>query len=95
MAVKILIQRKVKPGHEADIQAVVRDLRSRAMHADGFISGETLRNVEDPSVHLVISTWKSIDAWNAWISEPNRRALEERISRFLEEPTKMIPFQYE
>jgi len=83
MAVKVLIKRKVKSGHEADIQAFIRDLRSKAMHADGFISGETLRSVDDPSVHLVISTWKSMDAWNAWANEPTRKELEERIRQFL------------
>lgn len=95
MAVKILIQRKVKPGHEAEIQAVIRDLRSRAMAAEGFISGETLRSVEDPSIHLVISTWKNIESWNSWANEQGRRALEERIRDYLDEPTKMTPFQYE
>lgn len=64
MAVKILIQRKVKPGKEKELYETVRELRSMAIHAEGFISGETLCSIEDPSVQLVISTWKSLEDWN-------------------------------
>ena len=56
MAVKILIYRKVRPGKENDLNKVVRELRSEAVHVEGYISGETLFSIEDPSVHLVIST---------------------------------------
>jgi len=95
MAVKILIQRKVKPGKEEELNEIVRELRTKAMHAEGFISGETLRSIEDPSVHLVISTWKNIDAWNAWIESPERKALQEEVDAVLAEPTKMSPYNYE
>jgi heme-degrading monooxygenase HmoA len=95
MAVKILIQRKVKPGKEKELIEVVRELRSQAMHAEGFISGETLRCIEDPSVHLVISTWQSLDAWNAWIESPRRRALQKKVDEILAEPSTKTAFQFE
>ena len=95
MAVKILIQRKVKPGKEKELNAIVRELRSKAMHARGFISGETLRSMDDPAVHLVISTWKTVDDWNAWINGSDRKVLYDKMAGFLDEPTKASPFQYE
>ena len=42
MAVKILIQRKVKPGMEKEFNETVKELRSMAIHAQGYISGEDL-----------------------------------------------------
>ena len=48
MAVKILIQRKIQQGKEKELNEIVRKLRTQAMHAEGFISGETLRSIEDP-----------------------------------------------
>ena len=39
MAVKILIQRKVKPGKEKELNETVKELRSMAIHAQGYISG--------------------------------------------------------
>ena len=95
MAVKILIQRKVKPGKEAQLNEIVRELRSQAMHAEGFISGETLRSIDDPSVHLVISTWKSISDWNTWLNSPKRQALQIKVNEVLAEPSIKTAFQYE
>jgi heme-degrading monooxygenase HmoA len=95
MAVKILIQRKVKAGKEAELNAIVRELRSYAMHAEGFISGETLRSIDDPSIHLVISTWQSMDDWNAWHNSPKRKEIQKKINAVLAEPSKKTAFQYE
>ena len=95
MAVKILIYRKVKPDKEKELSEAVRSLRSAAIHAEGYISGETLRSIEDPSVHLVISTWKSIENWNNWLNTPERKAFQEKVDGILEEPTKIAPYEYE
>jgi heme-degrading monooxygenase HmoA len=95
MAVKILIQRKIKPGNEKELTKAVRELRSKAVHARGYVSGETLCSIEDPSVHLVISTWKSIEDWNNWFNTPERKAFQEKIDTILEEPTKIAPYEYE
>ena len=95
MAVKILIQRKVRPGRENEFAEALRKLRSKAIHAQGYISGETLHSVEDPSLHLVISTWKSLEDWNRWVDSPERKAFEQKIDPILEEPTKVTSYQYE
>ena len=92
MAIKSLIHRKIKPGREKDLSEAVKELRSKAIHAQGYISGETLRSIEDPSVHLVISTWKSIEDW---VDNPERKALEQKIDAILEEPSKITPYEYE
>ncbi|HEY6368922.1 MAG TPA: antibiotic biosynthesis monooxygenase family protein [Candidatus Binatia bacterium] len=95
MAVKILIYRKIKPGKEKELSQAVRALRFKAMVAQGYISGETLRSVEDPSIQLVISTWKSIENWNNWFNTRERQAFQEKIDVILEEPTKIAPYEYE
>jgi quinol monooxygenase YgiN len=95
MAVKILIQRKVKPGKEEALNEIVRALRYKAMYAEGFISGETLQSMENPSMHLVISTWKSISAWNKWLKSTYRKEIKKKIKEVLVGPEKMTPYQYE
>jgi heme-degrading monooxygenase HmoA len=95
MAIKVLLQRKIKPGKEIELSAAVRELRSKAMHARGYISGETLRSIEDRSVHLVISTWNSVEDWNTWFNTPERRAFQQEIDAILEEPTKITLYEYE
>jgi heme-degrading monooxygenase HmoA len=95
MSVKVLIQRKVKPGREKAVNAAVRELRSKAIHAQGYISGETLCSIEDPSVHLVVSTWRSLEDWNRWAESRGRKAFQQTIDPLLEEPTKITLYQYE
>jgi len=95
MAVKILIRRKVKPGKERELNETVKELRSKAIHAQGYISGETLCSIEDPSVHLVISTWKSLEDWSHWADSPERKAFQQKTDAMLEEPTKIPPYKYE
>ena len=48
MAIKVLIQRKLKPRKEKELSQAVKELRSMATRAPGYISGETLRCIEDP-----------------------------------------------
>ena len=95
MAVKVLIQRRIKPGKEKALIEAVQELRTKAIRTPGYISGEILRAIEDPSLHLVISTWKSIDDWNRWVNSSERKACQQKIDAILEEPTKITPYEYE
>ncbi|HJX31925.1 MAG TPA: antibiotic biosynthesis monooxygenase family protein [Thermodesulfobacteriota bacterium] len=95
MAVKVLIQRKVKRGKEEALNEIVRELRYKAMYAEGFISGETLQSIEDPSMHLVISTWKNIGVWNKWLKGTYRKEVKKKMKEVLVGSEKMTPYQYE
>ena len=95
MTVKILIYRKVRPGKQKELSEAVRNLRSKAVHAKGYISGETLRSIEDPSVQLVISTWKSMEDWHNWFNTPERKAFQQKIDAILEEPSTITPYEHE
>lgn len=63
-------------------------LRSRkgvAMECDGYISGETLRDVADPCRYVVLSTWNNREAWLAWSASEKRREMVERLTPMLVE----------
>jgi heme-degrading monooxygenase HmoA len=95
MAIKVLITRKIKLGKEKELSEVVNELRSIAIRTPGYISGETLRSIEEPSLHLVISTWKSIEDWKSWVNSSKRKALEQKAVPILAEPTKVTPYEHE
>ena len=95
MAVKILIQRKIRPGKENEFGKALRELRSQAIHAQGYISGETLLAVGDPSLHLVISTWNRLEDWHRWANSAERKVFQDKTDAMLEGPTKVTPYQYE
>ncbi|MEW6669656.1 MAG: antibiotic biosynthesis monooxygenase [Thermodesulfobacteriota bacterium] len=87
MAVKIIIRRKVPRGREAELLPLLLELRTRATTRPGYVSGETLRNVNDPEDYLVISTWQSTDVWRAWEQSRARKEIQEKIDALLGEKT--------
>ena len=87
MAVKIIIRRKVPKGKEAELLFLLLELRTRATTRPGYVSGETLRNVNDPEDYLVISTWQSMDGWQAWEESRTRKEIQDRIDALLGEKT--------
>jgi heme-degrading monooxygenase HmoA len=88
MAVRIIIERRIKKGKEADLAKLLLELRSRAVKQKGYITGETLRDFEDPSIHIVISTWESADDWKRWSNRGERTEVQSKIEDLLMEPAK-------
>jgi len=46
------------------------------MRQRGYISGETLRELIDPSHFKIISTWSTLEAWKTWQGSPQRVLIE-------------------
>ena len=67
MAVKIFIRRTIPEDQTHDLLPLFKRLRNLATNQSGYISGETLKRVDDPGEYLVISTWQSIDDWREWV----------------------------
>ena len=61
------------------------DLRSKAITQPGYISGETLININDLEDYVVIGTWKSADHWKAWEATKERREIQSNIDTLLGE----------
>ena len=83
MAVKVIIERRVPKGKDTALANLMRDLRAKAMFAKGYISGETLRAHDDPTLYVVISTWKNLEDWKAWEATPERKTIQTKINTIL------------
>lgn len=94
MAVRVLIEREIEPGHELQLHQLLLQLRAKAMQVKGYISGETLRALDDPNKFLVISTWGNLDEWKSWENNTDRKRLQEEINRFLRTPEKTSLYSY-
>lgn len=92
--VKILLERNIKGKHVAEIVRLLRQLRVMAMQQPGYVGGETLHAVDDPTHYLVISSWESLDQWQAWFNNPERQKLQAEVDSYLEAPTTMRAFTY-
>jgi heme-degrading monooxygenase HmoA len=70
------------------------ELRSRAMKLKGYISGETLRDVDDPNTSIVIATWDSLEDWKAWEDNKERKEVQAKIDALLRAPARHRVFHY-
>ena len=95
MAIRVLIERKIDPQNEPILNNLQMRMRSKAMLAKGYISGETLRSLDDPNEYLVISTWNSLDEWRKWEANPERLEIHGEINSLLRAPAVQRIFIYE
>lgn len=89
MAVKVVIERRVLPGRERQVLELLRQLRIRCLDEPGYISGETLRDSEDPHNLVVISTWFGLGDWKRWSQSADRKDFETRIRQHLAAPERV------
>ncbi len=94
MAVEILIKRRVKQGSQArQLIPLILQLRAMATFQPGYISGESLRDMEHPEECLVISTWESIECWNEWKNSKERLTIQKKIEDLVGEKTKYSVYE--
>jgi antibiotic biosynthesis monooxygenase (ABM) superfamily enzyme len=85
--IRVAIMRHCKPGQENRLEGLLKDLRASCMRHPGYISGETLVNMNDPTTYLVIGTWTRLEAWKAWENCQERQELLQIVSScLLDEP---------
>jgi antibiotic biosynthesis monooxygenase (ABM) superfamily enzyme len=94
MAIKIIIRRRVTKEKEAELSPLLIQLRALATAQPGYISGETLRQMENPEEFLVISTWQSADNWKAWLGSKQRAEIQQKIDALLGEETEYNLYLY-
>jgi len=88
MTVKIFIKRNVSSNNVLELTVLLKKLRSLTLNQDGYIYGETLRRVDREDECMVISTWRSLDDWNAWLNNEQRTSIQNEIDTLLGEKTE-------
>ena len=94
MAVKIMIKRTVSTDKAVKLADLAMQLRSLVIKQAGYVSGESLKKVDSPDNYLVISTWESLDDWNAWKASKDREAIQSQIDALLGQKTEYEVYQY-
>ena len=87
MTVKIIIKRQVPDIQSQLLTPFLKKLRNLAMNQHGYITGETLQGIDPPGQTLVISTWESTEAWQEWLANTERIAIQAQIDVLIGEPT--------
>ena len=90
--IRVMIERQCQPGKEAQLRGLLIELRAAAMKQNGYISGETLREVDDPSFFVVISTWISLASWRVWQTSRQRLSIEDMMDSLMTAQRKVHTF---
>ena len=94
MAVKILIKRTVPSDKARALIPLVRQMRASAATQPGYITGETLRSLDNPEEFLVISTWQASEDWKNWLQSEERDKVQSKIDDLLGGETAYEIFHY-
>ena len=94
MAVKILIRRRVPEDKARQMIPLFRRMRTLANEQPGYITGETMKNLERPDEFLVISTWETSDDWRRWLESRERQEVQSQIDKLLGGKTEYEIFHY-
>ncbi len=89
MAVKVIMERTVSSDNQGELAELLKELRAKAIHQPGYVSGETLFSVDRPGTHLVISTWESLRDWHYWEQNAERTDLAKKVEDLLSEPSRV------
>ena len=94
MSIKALIKRTVRQDKARNILHLFMEMRTLATTQPGYISGETMKSIDNPDVYLNISTWESADDWEKWLLSKKRQAIQKKMDTLLGGKTNYEIFQY-
>lgn len=87
MIAKIIIKRYFKKDNTPQILPLLTKIRSIAMNQPGYISGETLMQIDYPESLAVICSWQSMEDWLAWKNSNERKQYEAMLEIYQNGPT--------
>ncbi len=95
MSVVILIKRTVPEEKVGEVLPLFNQLRSRSLEQPGYVSGATLKRVDNPSEYLVISTWQLIEDWEKWKASDKRKEIQSKIDSLIGTKTDYEIYDYQ
>jgi quinol monooxygenase YgiN len=95
MAIRVLMKRKFSQDKAEALRELTGKIRVLAMDQSGYVSGETLTRIDRPGVSLVISKWKSQQAWENWFKTPQREKVQKEIDELLGVETEYEIYDYD
>jgi heme-degrading monooxygenase HmoA len=87
VAVHVIIKRKFKMNQPDKIIPLLKELNARAESQPGCISKVTLQSNEEQGEYLVVSVWETVEDWNNWFMNPERKEIQNQVDSVIGERT--------
>ena len=91
--IRVIINRYFAEGMRENLLALQTKTRQNAIFSAGYISGESLQDMDDPQHNIVISSWRSKRDWEIWYSSSARKELAAEIAPMLDQPETITVFE--
>jgi heme-degrading monooxygenase HmoA len=95
MAIRVFVKRRVGDENIDILREFIDKLRSMTTGQPGYISGETMRRIDQPGEIIVISKWKTRKEWEQWFESPERNRVQRQIDELLGVPTNYEIYDFD
>jgi heme-degrading monooxygenase HmoA len=95
MAVRIFVKRQVSDERIDALRELIDKLRGMTTGQAGYISGETMRRIDQPGEIMVISKWKTRQDWQRWFESAERTRVQRQIDELLGVPTTYEMYDFD
>lgn len=92
--IRVIIERQVAESLEDIYEQRARSVLQQAVEVPGFISGESLQDVNNPNHRLILSTWRSAADWYRWYQSPERRAMLAELTPMIDGQERIMIFEH-
>lgn len=92
--IKVMIERVIIPGLEPEYEEFSRRILQQAMHANGYISGESLKDAEHPNHRFIFTLWRDQAAWHDWFRSEARVQLSGTMAAMLGREEKVTVLEH-
>ena len=96
MAIKVFIKRKFPKDKntEKELFRYIKDIRRLVPQQPGYISGEYLKSIDEKNEIATISTWFSMEDWQAWFETEDRKNIQSKIDTIPGVKTEYSIYRY-
>ena len=87
--ITVIIERHIASGMNSTYETFAKKIIQATVSTQGFISGESLRGVDDPNARYIVVKMKAKDDWLQWQRSKERRELLTMVGPLLSGPEKI------
>ena len=94
MAIEVLIKRRCPKDKEKELFGCIKEIRRRVPQQSGYISGEYLKSIGETNEIVAISSWYTLESWQAWFESEERKEIQSRIDSIPGVTTEYSIYRY-
>ncbi len=87
--ITVIIERHIAPDMASTYESFAQQIIQATVAARGFISGESLRGLDDPNARYIVVKMNNKADWQYWLGSKERQELVSLVSPLLTTPEKI------